>query len=394
MLNESELRTMMSDLESDRVERTESIDKTDKFGEAICAFVNDLPNNRLPGYLLIGVKKDGTVSGLEVTEKLLETLGAFRSDGNILPIPAINVFKISLEGGDVAIVEVLPADMPPVRYKQKVKIRVGPRRGDASEQEERILSEKRISHVRHFDGRPCQGSSITDLALGQFDAYRRNAVDTEIVANNHRSIEEQLSGLRFLDPKNGSPTNAGVLLFGKDPLYYMPGAYVQYLVFPGTSSTDVPTGKTIAGDLSSVLQTLEYIIGSHVVGRPMKESVLRERMAYNVPEFTIRELLMNALMHRDYQSNVPVRFYWFSDRVEIISPGGLFGLVRKDNFGRASDYRNPILAEAMNVLGYVNRYGYGVQRAQALLKENGSEPAVFNFDEPGSVSVIIPLRVV
>jgi ATP-dependent DNA helicase RecG len=392
MLTKQELLNLMADIESDRVERTESLDKTDKFGEAICAFANDLPNHRAPGYLLIGVRKDGTLSGLKVDERLLESLGGFRSDGNILPIPAMTVSKISLNDGDMAIVEVLPADMPPVRYKQKVKIRIGPRRGDASEQEERILTEKRISHIKHFDGWPCQGSSVADLALGQFDSYRRNAVDAEVIANNHRTIEEQLSGLRFLDPSSGCPTNAGILLFGKNPLYFLPGAYVQYLVFPSTSAIDVPTGRTVDGDLASMLQTLESIIASHVSGTPVKESSLRERMVYNVPEFAVRELLMNALMHRDYQSNVPVRFYWFSDRIEIMSPGGLFGLVRTDNFGRASDYRNPTIAEAMNVLGYVNRYGYGVQRAQALLKENGSSPAVFNFDEPDSVSVIIPLR--
>ena len=49
--------------ESDRIERTVSVNNTDKFSEAVCAFANDLPNHKQPGYLLIGVKDDGTLSG-------------------------------------------------------------------------------------------------------------------------------------------------------------------------------------------------------------------------------------------------------------------------------------------------------------------------------------------
>ncbi|MDR3201332.1 MAG: putative DNA binding domain-containing protein, partial [Spirochaetales bacterium] len=90
MLTQEELEKLIADLESDRVERTISTDNTDKFSQAVCAFANDYPNHRQPGYLLIGVEdKTGNLSGLNVTDKLLLNLGALRSDGNILPIPAL-----------------------------------------------------------------------------------------------------------------------------------------------------------------------------------------------------------------------------------------------------------------------------------------------------------------
>ena len=143
MLNEVQLIALLPKLESDRVERTISVSDTDKFSQAICAFANDLPNHRQPGYLLIGVMDDGNLSGLQVSDQLLQNLGAIRADGNVLPSPAINVQKFSLTGGDIAVVEVLPSDMPPVRYKGRVWIRVGPRKAVANEHEERILSERR-----------------------------------------------------------------------------------------------------------------------------------------------------------------------------------------------------------------------------------------------------------
>lgn len=85
MLTCDQLFNLITDLESDRIERTTSTTKLDKFAEAICAFANDLPNYRQPGYLLIGVMDNGKLSGLKVTDELLTNLGAIRSDGNILP---------------------------------------------------------------------------------------------------------------------------------------------------------------------------------------------------------------------------------------------------------------------------------------------------------------------
>lgn len=90
---------------------------------------------------------------------------------------------------------------------------------------------------------------------------------------------------------------------------------------------------------------------------------------------------MNAVMHRNYESNTPIRFYIFSDHVEIMSPGGLYGEATRENFPTRNSYRNPIIAEAMKIMGFVNRFGYGVQRAQALLEANGNPPAQFEFDE-------------
>ena len=144
MLSETELVALLSDMESDRVERTESTKNTEKFSVAVCAFANDMPNHRQPGYLLIGVKDDGSLSGLQVTDDLLKELGGIRSDGQILPQPLMNVQRFVLPGGDVAVVEVAPSDLPPVRYKGRVWIRVGPRKAVANEQEERVLAKLAI----------------------------------------------------------------------------------------------------------------------------------------------------------------------------------------------------------------------------------------------------------
>lgn len=390
MLTENQLRALISDIESDTAERTESTNNTDKFGQAICAFANDLPNHRRPGYLLVGVRDDGSLAGLVVTDELLINLAAIRSHGNILPQPMMNVAKFSIEGGDVAVVEVHPSDLPPVRYKGRVHIRVGPRKAIANEQEERTLSERRIAHAKSFDAQPCSESKIEDLALGQFDSYRREAVDAETIAANHRPIEQQLASLRLYDPDRGCATNAGMLLIGKNPRFYLPGAYVQYLELPSTSLTDLPSDQAeISGDLHSVLKELEGRLKLLIKTSMVRISPLEEGLLPNYPERAVRELLMNAVMHRNYNSNAPIRFYVFSDHIEIQSPGGLYGEATQENFPTRNSYRNPVIAEALKSLGYVNRFGYGVQRAQALLAENGNPPAAFEFDE---YSVLVKIQ--
>lgn len=96
-------------------------------------------------------------------------------------------------------------------------------------------------------------------------------------------------------------------------------------------------------------------------------------------------------MHRSYENtNTPVRVYWFNDRIEIHNPGGPFGAVTVENFGRpgVTDYRNPNLADAMKVLGFVQRFGVGIATAQTELTKNGNPPAVFQV-EPSNVLVTI-----
>ena len=385
MLTIEELYQFMTDIESDRIERTTSINKTDKFAQAVCAFANDFPRHRSPGYLLWGVNNDGSPSGLQVDDRLLQNLAALRSDGNIQPLPALTVQKYALPDaqGEVAVVEVFPADLPPVRYKGQVWIRVGPRRTIASETEERQLSERRAAMIRHFDARPCLGSTLNELSLELFRlTYLLNAVAAEVIDENHRSIKEQLASLRFFDLSKDCPTYAGILLFAKTPTQWLPGAYIQFLRIVGINLTDeVETEHVLAGDLLMVLRELDSLIKLHNQFQPIFQTGLREQMRSPYPIVALRELLLNAVMHRGYEdSTAPIRFYWFSDRIEIQNHGGLYGEVTPGNFPRQNAYRNPVLAEAMKVLGYVNKFGRGVLRAQESLATNGNPPAEFQFE--------------
>ena len=158
------------------------------------------------------------------------------------------------------------------------------------------------------------------------------------------------------------------------------GAYVQYVRFQGIDETSsFNFEKRFEGDLATQFGVLNDFIKSQIVRRVQRE--LGAPYESNYPLQAIQELLFNAVIHRDYQSNAPIRFYEFEDRIEIINPGGLFGDARPENFPHTNDYRNPALAEAAKVLGWVNKFNVGVKRAMKALEDNGNPPAEFIKDQ-------------
>ena len=384
MISQEDILNLLKEPESFRVEKTTSVSNMDKFSEAICAFANDMPDSRKNGYLLIGVNDDGTLSGLKVTDEIQKNISAIRTSGNILPQPNMTVQPFYFDEGDVLVVEVAPSYEPPVRFKGKTCIRIGPRKGTATQEEENSLTEKRQYYIRSFDMSPCRDATLEDIDQSQFlNNYLPLAVSPEIIENDTRSIKDKMASLRLYDKTRDCPTNAAVLLFGKNVDYFFPGAYVQFVQFDGTdNAAEIVNQNEFRGSLMSVLPVLKTFVETSVVKkRPVPVSALQEKIEYNYPEWAVRELLMNAIMHRDYSGNTPVKFYIYSDRLEITNPGGLYGNARPENFPNVNDYRNPVISEALKVLGYVNKYNRGIARVKQELRENGNGEATFTLDK-------------
>ena len=123
--------------------------------------------------------------------------------------------------------------------------------------------------------------------------------------------------------------------------------------------------------------------------RPIPISALIEENVSNYSDSAVREFLTNSLMHRSYEITSYIKFYQYSDRIEIVNPGGLYGNARPENFPNVSDYRNLVIAESMRVMGYVNRFNRGIETAQIDLINNGNEPAEFDLNTFGVFGVII-----
>jgi ATP-dependent DNA helicase RecG len=381
-MDEQTLETLWNDLESDRVERKASVSDDKKIRETICALANDLPHHRQSGVIFVGVNDKGGCAQTAIDDKLLKTLAAMGTDGNILPLPSIVVQKKTIKGCEVAVVIVHPADAPPVRYRGRVYVRVGPTTRVASAQDERRLTEKRRANDLPFDLHPVTWASLADLDLALFErVYLPAAFSPDILEENERSLEEQLASLRFVTAGELIPTTLGILVAGKDPRYFFPGAYIQFLRLDGLDLADpIKDSKEIDGPLPDLLRRLDDLltVNISVASDITTQSVEIRRPDY--PLVALQQLARNAVLHRTYEgTNAPIRLTWFSDRIEIISPGGPFGQVSRQNFGQpgVADYRNPHLAEAMKNLGYVQRFGVGIHLARQQLEKNGNPPLEF-----------------
>ena len=344
------------------------------------------------GYLILGAYDNGTLSGLKVDDDLLKKISAIRSNGNILPLPIMSVERFEYEEGDLLVAEVSPSLVPPVRYRGRTFIRIGPRRDIASEEEERILFERRTSYMATFDATPCFGATIEDIDIDYIKReYLPQVIDREVLESDSRDIKEQLASIHLYDLTHECPTNAAIILFGKDPQYFMHGAYVQYVHFAGKDrGSEIVNERQIKGGLCKMLPQLESFVRDAVVtARPIPIGMLREKTVLNYPDWALRELLMNACMHRDYQSNMPIRLYQYEDRIEILNAGGLYGEARPENFPTVNDYRNPIVAEAMRGLKYVNMFNRGIERVKRLLQENGNPEPIFNVDKITAFEVVV-----
>ncbi len=394
-LTDQELEGLLKGGESESVEFCASPENTrDKIAQNICAFANDLPGAKKPGVMFIGVKDDGSCAGLSVTDKMLQPIAQIKNDRKFSFPPVVNsVRKAVLNQCEVIIIEVQPSKNPPLRHNGRCWIRSGPTVQQASQPEEIRLTEKKANLP--FDMRGMTNASESDLNLRYFkEAYLPGAVSAKTLKANKRDLKHQMRALKMLD-KDAFPTAAALLVMGKAPQQWLPCAYVQFIRFEGKAITDpVKSQKEISGTLPEQIQRLEEIVEANI-SESLALSKLTHAKSADYPAEALNQLLRNAVMHRLYEDcQTQVFFRWFSDRIEVQSPGGPYGQVNKKNFGSGEQtaYRNPVIAEALKTLGFIERFGFGIPKAKEALKKNGNPEPDFLVEESHVLVTVRPRR--
>jgi len=395
-LTNEQLTALLDDLESDRIERKQAWagNAPEKARQAVCAFANDLPNHGEPGIIFVGANDDGSAAEMQVTDQLLLTLSDIKTDGKIVPPPTLTVEKRILQGGSMAVITVWPADAPPVRYEGRTWIRIGPRRGLANAQDERILNEKRRYRDLHFEAHPIAACTLEDLSRPIFETeFLPNAFAADVLAANERTYEQRLASCGMVASADEPiPTILGILVIGITPRTWLPGSYIQFLRINGTTLGDAIVDEAeIDGTIGDMLRRLDEKLNAHITTSVDFTSQDREVRRSPYPLVALQQLARNAVLHRNYEgTNAPVKLYWFNDRIEIINAGGPYGSVTAQNFGKPgfSDYRNPQLAAAFKVLGYAQRFGAGITLAQQALQKNGNPPARFEVEQNFVAAII------
>ena len=352
-------------------------------GEQLHWFPEDISPERLAsvlvgmantdgGIILVGISpRAGQLQGVRDPEKVRDCVfqaSLLVDPPLILPVPGIE----QVEGMQVVRV-VVPRGLPNVysldgRYFGREGTQTNPLPARRLRQ---LLVER---GVVQFEALVPPAAALEDLDAQKVEAYLQalnlpgNESPWEILLR--RGCVKR-AGDSFV------PTYAGLLLFGCYPQQWLTNATILAARFNGLTFADRFLKKEITGTLPEQLQQAEVFVSENM--RTVVRLVgLRHQESPEYPVEAVRELLVNAVAHRDYnQQGDNIHFFVFADRIEIHSPGGLPGPVTLENLLEARFSRNAILVQALSDLGFIERLGYGLDRVVTSMRQNGLRPPRF-----------------
>ena len=338
--------------ENEKVEFKPSLSQINEIINSISAF-----SNKNGGKIVIGVSLKGKILGVQIGEDTIERLtNKIRDNTEPKVYPSISVNEINKK--KIIIIEIEEAINKPVLAFGRAFKRVGKSTLKMSKDEyEKIVLEKKNLY---FDLLQCKNASIDDIDwnfVKKFFIPRYEEITKSKIVSSPKQLLEALNCI-----KNNKPTNAGILLFGKNPQKFFMNSYIALARYKGNieSSTRLDY-KEFVGNLFQQIDNCDKYIKEHitVMSRLHPYKVERE----DIPEyglFSIRELIINAVCHRDYsEQRTKVIIKMFSDRIEYYNPGGLPKEITPENILDKQFSRNPIIAKVLAKVKYIEELGEG-----------------------------------
>jgi ATP-dependent DNA helicase RecG len=374
---------MSLDLVHASFERTSQFDwlSADAQPAAIAPLLAAFANTSHGGKLLLGVEGDGTVSGVkDVMEAVDRALQAALMIVPTLVIPLPRVLMID----EKPVIEVeIPAGMPHVyalegRYltrEEGKSVPMHPR-----ELRRLLIQRGEIS----FETEIAHGAALSDLDWDKVRAYGAKVGitgDVEQFLLKRGCLVETSEGL--------CPTNAGFLLFGLDVQSRLRGAEITAVRFAGETMSDTFNRQDITGRLPDQIRRAETFLRDHLRKGVALQDTMERSERFEYPLEAARELVVNAVAHRDYSiQGDGIRLYLFKDHMEISSPGLLPGPVTIDNIADERFSRNPAIVQVLADMGFIERLGYGIDRVLELMKQNKLKSPDFK-ETGGGLKVIL-----
>lgn len=232
-----------------------------------------------------------------------------------------------------------------------------------------------------FEMEMVPGASLEDLHWGKVQTYVN-----QLSGVGGRTAEEILLKRGCLVQRGDQlcPTNAGILLFGNDPQRYVRGADITAVRFAGETMSDTFNRQDITGTLPEQIRIMETFLVDHLRKGVRLSAMMARRERYEYPMEAARELVVNAVAHRDYSiQGDGIRLFLFKDRMEVTSPGGLPGPVTVANIEDERFSRNPAIVQVLSDMGYIERLGYGIKRVIELMHQRDLRAPIFAETDGG-----------
>ncbi|MFQ5751563.1 MAG: ATP-binding protein, partial [bacterium] len=232
-------------------------------------------------------------------------------------------------------------------------------------------------------------ATFSDLNLEYFTEFLSDNYD---VKAKDEQIKRYLKNLHLIDEKN-HPTLSGLLFFGKKPQYFVPSAKIICAFIRGTDLAIPPEDKKeINGRVLDVLEDTQKFIRLYLKEEHHIKGFEPETK-FEIPQAALREALVNAVAHRDYTINSPIRVIIFENRVEVRTPGKLPNTVTIESIkiGGSHVLRNPTIYNLLSKYGMVTDLGSGVRRILKLVKDNLNKKVTL-IETDNEFVLILPRR--
>lgn len=358
------------------------------FAHQLCAF-----SNAAGGLVVIGIEDDGSITGVNAEQENAFRKAAFEH----LQIPP----EYEIEVVNCTTSSDLPCNIMLFHIyssaNEIIKMKNGDaylRTGDSSRKlnADQLIALEYSKGIKSFESRIVEEASIEDLDKSLIQEF------ASLFETSASSPMELLTGRGLLRKKGNEYkiTVAALLLFGKKPTQFLPGARVRFLRYEGVTA-EVGTRINLVKDIT-LEQPLHHMLteGQRLLSAQMREfqQLDRDGKFKKIPEypaFAWLEGLVNAVAHRDYSLQGDyIRITMYDDRLEFSSPGRLPSIVTVDNIQTTRFSRNPMIARVLSDFGWVKELNEGVKRIYADMALFLLEPPVFS--EPNGNTVKLVLR--
>lgn len=358
------IKNLLEQPEGERFELKATIEN-DVIAQVITSFINTKG-----GDLLIGINEDKSVSDIVINDETCKALEEFLIH-QIKPTAPILTNVLSYKKKNVLLVSVWEGADKPYSFRDHIYVRQGTQTKISSDKSTVVLLNRQVYSEQRWERQAVLGATIEDLDLVEIkksiDAYTKYSSNELINDPEHFLVSRGLI-------VNGNITNAGMVLFGKNPTQFLPQSKIKLVVHPGITSSDTfIENKIYDGNLFQNFRNLLTDFDA-IIGKVIKiEGIYRtEKKKY--PEKALREGLLNAIVHRDYRvSKSFLTIAIFSDRLVISNYGGLQDNMTVKDLQKEhnSILRNPDIAQMCFYNKLIEMLGTGTLRMIRNCKEEG-----------------------
>ena len=349
------------------------------------------------GTILIGVSDQPEVRGIIIGKETLREISNRISQATE-PRVVLEIESVDMEGKSVLLIRIAECRIKPVSVKGVCYRRVGNSNRVMSPQE---IAQMHLNTVgQSWDQLLVTSAGIDDIADKKIEWYlTRREMTRNVAKPQDMSLTALLRNIDGLSDEE-TPTHADILFFGKYPQRFFQNAQLRVVRFKGTSVTHPVIDRLdCSGALWEMVNAAEEFIRKNIWLLSLRTSKSFQRDdKFEYPLAALREAIINALIHRNYQKHSDVRVFIFDNRVEIINPGTFPEGVSPD--APVHEPINPILSQFMYDVGFIERYGSGIRMMKRLSEEWGNKAPRYElhpletkiiFDSPIQESTFIEI---